>query len=310
MILPLDYLASHAVYLSVLVIFAMGVVVLYGIAGIFSLGHQGFMALGAYAAALAAFPGAGHAPGALTIGLCIASLGAAIAAAAAGGAALLGPSLRLRGDYLALATIAFAEGLRAILINSESLGGARGLDVPDLLPRATGDNRTAVLVAWAVFASGLAILCVAAVQRLARSRLGLGLRALRDDELAAGTLGLDVRSGRAVALVVAACLCGLSGWLYAHFAGHIAPRDFDFLHGALVLMYVVLGGGASATGAAAAVAAIYVLDETLKLRVFGLVNGPLGQLLIDWKDVLLAAIIVSLLIWRPYGLLHRRSSAF
>jgi len=302
MALLADYILTHLVYLSILVIFAAGVVVLYGLAGVFTLGHQGFMAIGAYfAAGIACLMPAGGSP-ILAAALLVASVIAGVGGAVAGGLLLTGPSVRLRGDYMALATLAFAEILVALIRNTEALGGMRGLDVASLLPRASGSARLPILGTYALASVAMAAGAVLAVQRLGRSRLGIALRALRDDELAARSMGLENRRARLISFTMGAGLCGLAGCLYAHFSGHVSPRDFGFVQGAMVLLYVVLGGS-TAVGTVCAVAVVYFLDEGLKLRCFGLLTGGLGDALVNWKDAILAGLLIALLAWRPYGLL-------
>ncbi|MEA2599332.1 MAG: branched-chain amino acid transport system permease protein [Acidobacteriota bacterium] len=300
--LIVDYTLTHLVYLSILVIFAAGVVVLYGLAGVFTLGHQGFMAIGAYlAAGIAGLMPSGGSFG-LAAALLVASVIVGVGGAAAGGLLLTGPSLRLGGDYMALATLAFSEILLAVIRNTEALGGMRGIDVVSLLPRASGSARLAILGTYALASVAMAAGSVLAVRRLGCSRLGIALRALRDDELAARSMGLDNRQARLISFSLGAGLCGLAGCLYAHFSGHVSPRDFGFVQGALVLLYVVLGGS-TAVGTACAIAVVYILDEGLKLRCFGLLTGVLGDTLVNWKDAILAGLLIALLAWRPYGLL-------
>ncbi len=300
-----DYLATNLVYVSILVVFACGVVVIYGVAGIFSLGHQGLMALGAYGAVLFTVWLAPDSTGFVATAVWLGSLLVAILAAVLGGVLLLGPALRLRGDYMALATLAFGEIIYVILLNTEDLGGAGGIRVPSLLPRASGDRRTWVLIAHAFFSTGIAAATVMATHRLARSRLGMAVRAMRDDELAARCMGLSRGMALFSALVVGGAMCGLAGFLHAHFAGHISPRDFDFLHGAMLLLFVVLGGNDNAVGAMVAVVSVYVIELALKLGMFGALSEDWGASLREWKDVILCATIVVLLVWRPGGILKR-----
>jgi len=160
------------------------------------------------------------------------------------------PSLRLRGDYLAIATLGFGEIIRVLLLNVDAVGGARGLPG---IPRFT----TLPLV---VLTAAITIL---AVRNIMRSAYGRSLLAIRDDETAAESLGINCWQYKTGVFVISAFFAGAAGCLYAHYLQFIHPRTFDFTRSVELVLIVVLGGGTSA-GATIAAIAMTLLPEGLR----------------------------------------------
>jgi branched-chain amino acid transport system permease protein len=216
-------------YATPLTFVALGAIFAYSfyavlIAGQLSLGQAGF-------ASLAAFSGAALAPERAGIGdvtplLVAIVIGMAVGALAA---VVLGlPTMHLRGVFLAIATLGFAEAVRVVLLNSEWTGGAQGLAVPRVLTLGMAWTALAVVAYW--------------FWRMGRSRYGRALEAIREDELAARSMGIDVGRHRLAAFVTSGAVAGLYGVLFAYYVRLIAPNDFDFGAAVEGLVTAVVGG--------------------------------------------------------------------
>ncbi|HEY7678809.1 MAG TPA: branched-chain amino acid ABC transporter permease [Candidatus Methylomirabilis sp.] len=237
--------------------------------GQLSLGNAGFMAVGAYAASL------------LTVQqgwpLTPALLAGALLAGALG--VLVGfPALRLRGIYLAIATLGFGEIVRTFFLNFERTGGPMGM---------RGMSGTTLGTVW-VWVLGCGLLLFA----LAHARLGLSLDAVHDDEVAAELIGLNVTALKLGAFGVGAALAGLGGGLYAHHILFIEPGTFNFLESITMVLFVLLGGMRTFWGTIVGAAVFTILPDLLRF-------------LRDWRGAFFGALLVALLIVRPFGLLPR-----
>ena len=176
-------------------------------------------------------------------------IGAGLCAAAAGLVVGL-PTLRLRGDYLAIATLGFAEIIRIGIQNAEPMGGPRGLAVP-----------TYTDVGWLY---GGAVVTAVVVWRIAYSAKGRAIQAVREDEIAAAACGIDTTRHKVLAFVAGAFFAGVGGALYAHYAGFLTPNDFGLQRSIEFVVMVVLGGLGSITGAIAAAVVLTFLPEMLR----------------------------------------------
>ncbi|MCF6510036.1 branched-chain amino acid ABC transporter ATP-binding protein/permease [Blastococcus sp. MG754426] len=216
-------------YATTLTFIALGAIFAYSfyavlIAGQLSLGQAGF-------AALAAFSGAYLAPAPDDVGdvpslLVAVAIGMSVGAL---GAVVLGlPTMHLRGVFLAIATLGFAEAVRVVLLNQEWTGGAQGLGVPRVLTVGMAWTALALVAYW--------------FWRMGRSRYGRALEAIREDELAARSMGIDVGRHRLAAFITAGAVAGLYGVLYAYYVRLIAPNDFDFVAAVEGLVTAVVGG--------------------------------------------------------------------
>lgn len=280
------YLGELFLLIGINALLAVSLNLVNGVAGQFSLGHAGFMALGAYTAAwLSAGP---LAPLFTTLALSQLGLACTVTAAAivAGLAGwLVGlPSLRLRGDYLAIVTLGFGEIIRVALLNSDFLGGARGFIG---IPPAGG-------AAW-IF--GLLTLACLSFHRVMESSTGRALLSVREDEIAAESLGVDTTRCKVGAFAASAAWAGVAGALFAHQESFIHPGSFDFMKSVEIVVMVVLGGMGSMSGALLAAALLTVLPEALR---------PLKELTgVDLRMVLYSLALVLLMLFRPQGLLGR-----
>jgi branched-chain amino acid transport system permease protein len=239
--------------------------------GQLSLGQAAFMGLGAYSSSL------------LTIRLhwpfwAVLPLSCVVPVAFA--LAVGGPTLRLSGVYLAIATIGLGEVLRAIYLNVDALGGALGLSgIPEQAP------------AWLIHALLLAALAV--LWRIGRSGVGRAMEAMRQDATAAQAMGVNVRRYRLAALVASAVLAGLAGALSAHATDFIGPNDYGFEPAVTILSFALLGGIGSPLGPVLGAWVLTLLPEVLR----GLA---------DLRLVLNGVVIVLAVLFLPRGLLAWR----
>jgi branched-chain amino acid transport system permease protein len=260
-----------------------------GYTGQFSLGHAGFMAVGAYtSAAVSIFLGPhfisalGNANAAVAVLFLIALLTGGLVAAIVG--ILVGaPSLRLKGDYLALVTLGFGEIIRVIFRNIPSLGGALGLNG---IPAYTN-------LFW-VFA--FAALTIYTVTALVNSTYGRGFLAVHDNEVAAEAIGLNPTKYKIVAFVVGAFFAGVAGGLYGHFKLSIDPKGFGFLKSFEIVVMVILGGMGNTTGVIIAAIILTLLPEVLR---------PVQ----DYRMIVYSLLLIILMLTRPQGLFTPRRRA-
>jgi branched-chain amino acid transport system permease protein len=282
-----------------------------GYGRMFSLGHHGFWALGAYAAAVATRAFEGDIPGGLLVAV---SALVGMAVAAVGGLAIGIPCLRLRGDYLAVATLGFAEIVRITIQNlpEELLGGNIGMRVPRVLMEVGPDTRGTFFVTWTLLLVAGVILVALLVRNLVRSARGRLLLAVAQDETAAGLLGINPTRTKVTAFVLGSALAGLAGALYAHYQGTISPQEFTFLEMVKMLLVVVLGGLGSISGCILAAFLLLYVEQVLQLAGQDPLPGGVIPLpaswtwLGTWWNVVYALILVLLMIFRPHGLFGPR----
>jgi branched-chain amino acid transport system permease protein len=268
----------------IVAIAALGLSLIYGFCGQFSLGHAAFFGLGAYTAGLISkFWGHGD-PLWFVFALAAGTVVAAVVAL------LIGlPILRLGSDYLGIATLGFGIIVKVLMDNSNKLipatGGATGM---------TGTPPVANFT-W-IFA--VALLAVAFVRNLVFSRFGRTWMAIREDETAARAMGINTTRGKTQAFVLGCALAGLAGGLYAHRYPFVHPSSFDFLKSIDFLIVVVLGGLGSFSGTVlTAIVWVFLLEGLRAL---------LGQSFVDWRGVVYALILITVIILRPRGLLGGR----
>lgn len=221
-----------------------------GITGQFSIGHAAFYQVGAYTGGfLSAIIGQkmGLTGWVLMVPLVIfGAIGAGVAGLIVGL-----PSLRLKGDYLAIVTLGFGEIIRIVVQNVSELGGSYGLDV-----------KPQVKLVWMVWL--LAILCIAVCRNLLKTAHGLPFLAVREDEIAASAMGVNLTRVKVTAFVIGSMFAGAAGALYASFESFITPGQFNMDVSFIILTMVVLGGTGSITGSAIAGATLFLLPEKLR----------------------------------------------
>lgn len=240
-----------------------------GCGGMFSLGHQGFWALGAYGAA-AMVVGTGLAGNVPDIVLFALSLVAGAAAAALSGLIIGFPCLRLRGDYLAVATLGFAEIIRNLLISfDEYTGGSRGLFLPKLIVENSPETRVQFFAFYLTVAALLVAMTIWICRNVIHSSHGRAILSVREDEIAAELVGVNVTRYKLLVFLLGSALAGVAGALQANFEAYIAPQNYVMMTGIMVLLMVVLGGTGSMSGTILATILLYSLQIILQRELYG-----------------------------------------
>ncbi|BDG61854.1 ABC transporter [Caldinitratiruptor microaerophilus] len=280
----IDEYWSQVMDLSLIItISAVGLSLIYGFTGQFSLGHAAFYGIGAYVAGYVTKTLGGSLP----LYVLALAAGAAFAAAVA---FLIGlPILRLRSDYLGIATLGFGIIVKVVMDNTDkflpAMGGPRGmLGIPQVT--------TFGWIYWAAVAT------IVLARNLVHSSPGRAAIAVREDEIAADIMGIDTTRYKTLMFVLGAGLAGLAGGLYAHRYPFLHPTSFDFLKSLDVLLIVVLGGLGSLTGTVVTAIGWVFLLEWLR--------NVLPQDFLDWRGVIYALVLIVLMILRPQGLLGGR----
>lgn len=239
--------------------------------GLLSMANAAFMGIGAYVAALLS----------LHAGWPFAAVLAASAAAPAVVALIIGiPTLRLSGVYLAMATLAFGEVVRITVLNLDITGGPEGLNG---IPQSTQGWHIVAILAFVVY--GLA--------RLQRSRIGRAFESIREDEVAASLMGINVARHKLFAFVLGAALAGVAGGLNAHFTFFISPREYGFENAVDILTMAVLGGTGSLIGPMLGAAILTLLPELLRF-------------LHDFRGVFNGIVLVLVVLFLPKGIWEPR----
>ncbi|MDR2493771.1 MAG: branched-chain amino acid ABC transporter permease [Spirochaetaceae bacterium] len=290
---------------GIYIILALSLNLINGFTGLFSLGHAGFMALGAYISALLTMS-----PAQKEINFFLAPMVPALAAVqlpfipalliAGGVTALAGfligaPVLRLKDDYLAIATLGFSEIIRVALTNLQSVtNGALGLKG---LPRFS-----TTYTVW-----GIAALTVLFITSLIRSAFGRSCMAVRDNEIAAQAMGVNTARVKIRAFTIASFIAGIGGALLGHLMSTIDPKMFTFSLTYNILLIVVLGGNGSITGSVLAAIGVTVSMEALRF-----LDGPLNLVFITTNGlpglrmVVFSLLLMAVVIYRQQGLMGRR----
>ncbi len=278
------------VFAGINIILAVSLNLVNGFTGQFSIGHAGFMAVGGYTAAFLSLWARDQLHWNLedaTLGQAV-LIGSLIAAGfvSAGIGYIVGlPSLRLKGDYLAIVTLGFGEIIRVSLLNMDFLGGARGLSgVPKL------SSFMSVYLA--------VILTLFIISRVVKSAHGRSLLAVREDEIAAESMGVHTTQAKVRAFTIGAFFAGVAGGLYGHYLTILSPSAFDFNRSFEIIIMVVLGGMGSLSGSVVAAVFLTLLREYLRdLR-------ELTQ--VDLRMIIYSLILIGLMLTRPNGLFGKR----
>lgn len=278
------YIQLTILFICVNSLLAMSLNLVNGYTGQFSLGHAGFMALGAYFSAYASTRWNIFPPNLSLLTAFIYTLGSGLIAAAAGFIVGL-PSLRLKGDYLAIVTLGFGEIIRVALLNMDFLGGPRGLaNIPSL---------GSFPVSFA-FTSVWLVICFFTIWRVMHSSHGRGFLSVREDEIAAESVGINTTNMKVRAFVLSSFFAGVAGALFAHITNFINPSSFGFLTSVNAVIMVVLGGMGSMTGSIVAAVFITALPELLR---------PLQEITgVDLRMVIYSLALILVMIWRPKGI--------
>ncbi|HEY5975022.1 MAG TPA: branched-chain amino acid ABC transporter permease [Geobacteraceae bacterium] len=265
------YTLQILVNIGIGIILALGLNIITGVTGQLSLGHAAFMSIGAFASAILTIrTGLPFMVNLLVSGLFTATV-----------AAMIGyPILRLSGDYLAICTLGFAEIVKVVFLNLDITNKALGLTVP---PPKTGIPMP--IVVWLV-----AILTIVASSFIYSSRFGRALKAIRDDEIAAESMGINLARYKIQSFAIGSFMAGVGGGLYAHFLSYINPSDFAFLKSVDILSMVVLGGLGSIPGAVIGASVLSAAPELLRFMS-------------QYRMLVYGVLLVFLMVFRPNGLL-------
>ncbi len=280
-----EYVFQNVGHIGIAIILAVSLNLVNGLTGQFSIGHAGFMAVGGYASAVLIMRGPAEDPTRIYF---LVSLVFGGVAAGAMGWVVGKPSLRLKGDYLAIVTLGFGEIIRVVIENTPLLGGAIGLSP---IPRRS--NFT-----WIFF---FAIATVLLARRLRDSTHGRAFLAVREDEVAAEAMGVDTTGYKVRAFVLSAALAGVAGALSGGFEGNLAPQSFTFVRSFEVVAMVVLGGMGSITGSVVAAIVLTILPEALR-SLPPLTIGNATFDLVNLRMVIYSVALVVLMLVRPRGL--------
>lgn len=270
-----SYLYMNIVTIGINILLAVSLNLITGFTGQLSLGHAAFMAVGAYAS------------GILTVKLgqpfIVGILGAAFFAAIAG--VIIGiPTLRLKGDYLAIATLGFGEIIRIVALNTEYIGGAIGLnDIPQYTTWT-----------WLYFAMVIAIVVI---ENFVRSDHGRACIAIREDEIAAESAGVNTTYYKVLTFVIGAIFAGVAGALYANYFYFIKPDSFGFMKSIDILVFVVFGGLGSTLGAVLGAIVLSILSMFL-------------QGIPELRMVIYAVVLFLIMVFRPQGLIGKTPFKF
>jgi branched-chain amino acid transport system permease protein len=297
------------------IMLALGLNIVVGYAGLLDLGYIAFYALGAYLYAWLASPHFGlHLPFWIVL-----PLGAMLAG---GFGILLGaPTLRLRGDYLAIVTLGFGEIIRIFMNNLNApfnlTNGPQGINLIDPIAigpwafsgshQLFGMKLTSPYLYYYLFLA-FTLLTIFIAMRLQHSRIGRAWAALREDEIAAAAMGINTRNVKLLAFAMGAIFGGLAGGLFASFQGFISPESFNLWESILILCMIVLGGMGNIPGVILGAIMLTVLPEAL--RYLGdWQRATLGHVVVDPNDLrmlLFGFALVLMMIYRPAGLIPSR----
>ena len=280
----------------VYVILASSLNLINGIIGQFSLGHMGFAAVGAYVSGslttlvVKITPGSSIGYPVFVAGILLGGVAAAIVGV------LIGfPSLRLKGDYLAIVTLGFGEIIRTILNNIDAVGGPRGLlGIPKF------SSFTTIFIA--------AYLSLVVLRNIIESSHGRAMLSIRENELAAELVGVNTTRYKVTAFAIGAFFAGIAGGLFAHLLQMAHPTQFGFMKSVEVLIMVYAGGAGSITGSVIAAFALTFLSEGLRLGISALADAtglPIGG---EWRMVVYALLLIFIMLFRTEGLMGTKEA--
>ena len=279
------YYYAIVILVGINIILAVSLNLINGFTGQFSIGHAGFYAVGAYTSASVVYYGGPWFRAATAflpqlaqdaVLLLLGILAAAVAAGIAGLAVGI-PSLRLRGDYLAIVTLGFGEIIRVLILNIDTIGGSRGFSgIPQL------SN-----FFWVYLA---VVVTIVSIHNLVNSSYGRAFISIRDDEIAAEAMGVDTTRIKVLSFVISSMFAGIAGSLFGHFTMYLHPNSFLFITSFYVIIMIVVGGLGSIEGAVlGAILITVVLEVFREFGAFRLVNFSI--------------LLVLIMLYRPQGLL-------
>ncbi|WNS74845.1 branched-chain amino acid ABC transporter permease [Bacillus sp. DTU_2020_1000418_1_SI_GHA_SEK_038] len=264
------FYSNTLIFIGINIILAVSLHLVIGVTGQFSIGHAGFLAVGAYISAI--FTMKLHLP------LPIALIAGGIMAAVAG--LIVGiPSLRLKGDYLAIATLGFAEIIRIVFLNIDYVGGAAGMQVSHL-------------TTW-TYTFICLFVTILVIMNFTNSRHGRACISVRENEIAADAMGINTTYYKVIAFALGSFFAGIAGGLYSHNFYIIQPTNFGFLKSFDILIFVVLGGLGSLSGAVISAILLTLVSTFLQ-------DYP------ETRMIMYSLVLVIVMLYRPQGLMGTR----
>ncbi|KKI89914.1 ABC transporter [Bacillus sp. SA1-12] len=264
------FYSNMLIFMAINIILAVSLHLVIGITGQFSIGHAGFLAVGAYISAIMTMK--------LQLPFSVALIAGGLVAALAG--LVVGiPSLRLKGDYLAIATLGFAEIIRIVFLNIEYVGGAAGMQVSHL----TTWTSTFICL----------FITILVIANFTNSRHGRAAISIRENEIAADAMGINTTYYKVVAFAIGSFFAGIAGGLYSHNFYIIQPTNFGFLKSFDILIYVVLGGLGSLSGSVIAAILLTIVSTFLQ-------DYP------ETRMIIYSLVLVIVMLYRPQGLMGTR----
>jgi branched-chain amino acid transport system permease protein len=281
------YLLHILVLMGIYVILAMSLNLAMGFTGLLNIGHVAFYGIGAYTSALLTLKlGFSFWPSILMAGIIASIFGILLAI----------PTLKLRGDYLALATLGFAIIAEAVMRNWISLTngplGLPGIPKPHIFSFSFSST-----FSYALLVIFFAIIAYIIIKYITKTPFGRVLKAIREDELVAKSLGKNTTKFKTIALAVSAFFAGIAGSLYAHYISFIDPSSFSVMESILIISMIIVGGFGSVEGSIIGAIILVILPEPL--RFLPLPSYAIGAL----RQIIYALILILLLILRPAGFL-------
>ncbi|PIE33201.1 branched-chain amino acid ABC transporter permease [candidate division KSB3 bacterium] len=275
-----DYILNVAIMIGIYVILASSMNLTNGYTGVFSMGHSAFYGIGAYATGILSFHfGSGFWTGMLAAG----------AASTICGLLLGIPALRLKGVFFALITVSFLEIFRLVTMNWISLTrgpmGIPGIPAPALLGWSLSTNRHFYYVILL-----MDIIVVFLLFRVVHSRIGRAFMAIRDDDLAAVSLGISTFRYRLLALAISTCFCGIAGCFYAHYATYISVDSFGVSESFIILTMIIVGGMGTITGPIVGAIVMTAFPEIFRF-------------FLEYRMVAYGIILIVMILFRPEGIL-------
>lgn len=265
-----QFYVNTLIFIGINIILAASLHLIIGITGQFSIGHAGFLAVGAYASAIFTMK--------LQMPFPVGLLAGGVAAAIAG--LIIGiPTLRLRGDYLAIATLGFGEIVRIVFLNIDYIGGASGMTVSHLTTWP-----------WLI---ACVIITIVVIVNFTNSTHGRACISIRENEIAADAMGINTTYYKVAAFAIGAFFAGIAGGLWAHNFYIIQPTNFGFLKSFDILIFVVLGGLGSMSGAVVAAILLTIISTYLQ-------DFP------ELRMIIYSLVLIVMMLYRPQGLLGTR----
>jgi branched-chain amino acid transport system permease protein len=287
----MDYYLYILIYIGIFSILSLSLNLIAGYTGLLSLCQAAFCAIGAYTTAILLT--------AVHMNFWLSMLIAGVLSAFVG--FLIGlPTLRLKGDYLAIATLGFGEIIKNVIINWDDL--TRGPNGINAIPSPTifgYQLKASAKIPFIIFIGVFVVLTYFIIDRIVRSRFGRALKAINDDEIAASSMGINVTKYKVTSFSIGAFFAGIAGSLFAVYYQTVSPNTFDFMQSIMILCMVVLGGMGNPLGVLLGTGLIVVASEFQRIfNLSGIIPPQANQ-------IIFGLLLIIMMIYRPQGILGR-----